>query len=163
MPANSTHSSHGAGITLSRGLGLFDITLTGVGAMIGAGIYVLTGFAAGLAGPALLIAFLLNGLVTSITAASYAELGSTLPEAGGGYLWVKRALGGLAGFLSGWISWFAHSVACGLYALAFGAYLTELLASQSWVRFPTGGLEKPFALLVALLFAYLNLDRKSVV
>ena len=50
--------------------------MIGVGAMIGAGIFVLTGIAAGVAGPGLLIAFLLNGLVTLFTAMAYAELGS---------------------------------------------------------------------------------------
>ena len=55
-------------VTLSRGLGLFDVTMIGVGAMIGAGIFGLTGIAAGKAGPiGLLVAFLLNGIVTSLT------------------------------------------------------------------------------------------------
>jgi amino acid transporter len=113
-------------VGLSRDLKLFDITMIGVGAMIGAGIFVLTGIAAGQAGPALVLAFALNGLVTTFTAFSYAELGSAFPEAGGGYLWVKEALGGLQGFLSGWMSWFAHAVAGSLYALAFGAFAVEL-------------------------------------
>jgi amino acid transporter/nucleotide-binding universal stress UspA family protein len=113
-------------VGLSRDLKLFDITMIGVGAMIGAGIFVLTGIAAGVAGPALVLAFALNGVVTSFTAMSYAELGSAFPEAGGGYLWVKQALGGLQGFLSGWMSWFAHAVAGSLYALAFGTFAVEL-------------------------------------
>lgn len=116
----------GINVGLSRDLKLFDITMIGVGAMIGAGIFVLTGIAAGQAGPALVLAFALNGVVTSFTAMSYAELGSAFPEAGGGYLWVKEALGGLQGFLSGWMSWFAHAVAGSLYALAFGAFSVEL-------------------------------------
>jgi amino acid transporter len=107
-------------ITLSRTLGLLDVTMIGVGAMIGAGIFVLTGIAAGEAGPALVLAFLLNGIVTTFTALSYAELGSCFPEAGGGYLWVKEGLGGTQGFLAGWMSWFAHAVACSLYGLGFG-------------------------------------------
>ena len=97
-------------VTLSRDLGLFTITMIGVGGMIGAGIFVLTGIAAGVAGPALILVFLLNGLVTLLTAMVYAELGSAYPEAGGGYLWVKEGLGGAQGFLAGWMSWFAHAV-----------------------------------------------------
>jgi len=100
--------------------------MIGVGAMIGAGIFVLTGIAAGEAGPALVLAFALNGVVTSFTAMSYAELGSAFPEAGGGYLWVKEAMGGLQGFLSGWMSWFAHAVAGSLYGLGFGTFALEL-------------------------------------
>ena len=126
--ANAQHPGGGSGVevTLSRDLRLFDVMMIGIGAMIGAGIFVLTGIAAGQAGPALVLAFLLNGIVTSFTAMSYAELGSAFPEAGGGYLWVKEALGGAQGFLSGWMSWFAHAVAGSLYALAFGAFMVEL-------------------------------------
>lgn len=114
-------------ITLSRDLSLLDVTMIGIGAMIGAGIFVLTGIAAGQAGPALILAFILNGLVALMTALSYAELASSFPEAGGGYLWVREALSGAAGFLTGWISWFGHSVACSVYCLGFGAYLGEIL------------------------------------
>jgi amino acid transporter/nucleotide-binding universal stress UspA family protein len=101
--------------------------MIGVGGMIGAGIFVLTGIAAGVAGPALVLAFLLNGVVTLLTAMSYAELGSAFPEAGGGYVWVKRAMGGSFGFLAGWMDWFAHTIAGTLYALAFGRFAAELL------------------------------------
>lgn len=113
-------------VTLSRDLGFFDIAMIGVGAMIGAGIFVLTGVAASQAGPALVLAFLLNGIVTTFTAMAYAELGSAFPEAGGGYLWVKEGLGGTNGFLSGWMSWFAHAVAGSLYGLGFGHFGYEL-------------------------------------
>jgi amino acid transporter/nucleotide-binding universal stress UspA family protein len=114
-------------IALSRDLSLFTITMIGVGGMIGAGIFVLTGIAAGVAGPALVLVFLLNGIVTTFTALGYAELGSAFPEAGGGYLWVKEGLGGAQGFLAGWMSWFAHAVAGSLYALAFGRFASEFL------------------------------------
>ncbi len=112
---------------LSRDMTLFDITFIGVGAMIGAGVFALTGFAAGLAGPALILAFFLNGIVALFTAVSYAELGAAFPEAGGGYLWVKEALADPNGFYAGWMSWFAHAVACALYAVTFGVFLTEFL------------------------------------
>ncbi|MEE8604616.1 MAG: amino acid permease [Candidatus Aminicenantaceae bacterium] len=112
---------------LARDMGLMHVTMIGVGAMIGAGIFVLTGLAAGISGPALLLVFAFNGFVTSLTAMSYAELGSCFPEAGGGYLWVTEALPQPNGFLSGWISWFAHAVACSLYAVAFGTFSVDLL------------------------------------
>jgi len=113
-------------VTLSRDMGLLDVTMIGVGAMIGAGIFVLTGIAAGQAGPALILAFLLNGVVALLTALAYAELAAAFPEAGGGYLWVREAIPGAAGFVTGWISWFGHSVACSVYTLGFGAYLGEM-------------------------------------
>jgi len=121
--------SHRNRATLARTLGFFDATMLGVGAMIGAGVFVLTGIAVGQAGPAALLAFALNGLVTILTAFSYAELASTIPEAGGGYAFVKRAFPGLVGFTSGWMLWFAYTVACALYAVGFGGYFVELLHS----------------------------------
>ncbi|MGB3714848.1 MAG: amino acid permease [Candidatus Promineifilaceae bacterium] len=145
-------------ITLSRSLGLLDITMIGVGAMIGAGIFVLTGIAAGKAGPALVIAFLMNGIVTTFTALSYAELGSSFPEAGGGYLWVKEGMGGTQGFMAGWMSWFAHAVACSLYGLGFGRFAVEI-----WhlAGLPTFGLTELqmtllFMILIVALFSYIN-------
>jgi amino acid transporter/nucleotide-binding universal stress UspA family protein len=115
-------------VTLARTLGLFDAVMIGVGAMIGAGVFVLTGIAAGEAGPAAIIAFALNGVVTMFTAFSYAELASAIPEAGGGYSFVKRAMPSALGFLAGWMLWFAYTVACALYAVGFGGYFVELLA-----------------------------------
>lgn len=145
-------------ITLSRSLSLFTITMIGVGGMIGAGIFVLTGIAAGVAGPALILAFLLNGLITTLTAFSYAELGSAFPEAGGGYLWVKEGLGGANGFLAGWMSWFAHAVAGSLYALGFGRFATEfwMMAGLSTFGLTVEQLTLAFMTIIILLFTYIN-------
>ena len=140
--------------------------MIGVGAMIGAGIFVLTGLAAGISGPALLLVFALNGFVTGLTAMSYAELGSCFPEAGGGYLWVKEALPQPNGFLSGWISWFAHAVACSLYAVAFGAFAVDLfhISGVNIEKIVPGFLNidphvqaaKFIAVIITLLFVYIN-------
>ena len=139
--------------------------MIGVGGMIGAGIFVLTGIAAGIAGPSLVLVFLLNGLVTLLTATSYAELGSAFPEAGGGYLWVKEGLGGAQGFLAGWMSWFAHVVAGSLYALGFGRFAAELWLM---VGLPTFGLpESQFvhlltlALMTAVILAFTALNYRG--
>jgi amino acid transporter/nucleotide-binding universal stress UspA family protein len=145
-------------IRLSREMTLMDATLIGVGAMIGAGIFVLIGIAAGVAGPAILITFILNGLVALLTAMAYAELGSCYHDAGGGYLWVKEGLPRWNGFISGWMSWFAHAVACSLYALGFGAYF-EFVFNEIGVTLPQWGFLGPQKLLAAgaaILFAYIN-------
>jgi len=145
-------------VHLSREMGLMDATLIGVGAMIGAGIFVLTGIAAGVAGPGLIITFSLNAVVALLTAFSYAELGSCFHDAGGGYLWVKEGLPKWNGFLSGWMSWFAHAVACSLYALGFGAYF-DLVLQEFNVVMPHWGFLSPQKILAAttaLLFAYVN-------
>ncbi len=124
-----TRNENQGEVTLARTLGLFEAVMIGVGAMIGAGVFVLTGIAAGEAGPAAIIAFALNGIVTTFTAFSYAELASAIPEAGGGYSFVKRAMPPALGFLAGWMLWFAYTVACALYAVGFGGYFVELLGS----------------------------------
>lgn len=145
-------------VRLSREMTLMDATMIGVGAMIGAGIFVLTGIAAGVAGPALLLAFVLNGFIALLTAMSYAELGSCYHDAGGGYLWVKEALPHWNGFLSGWMSWFAHAVACSLYALGFGAYFDHVLRELG-TSLPHWGFLEPqklLAALIALVFGYIN-------
>lgn len=145
-------------VRLSREMTLMDATMIGVGAMIGAGIFVLTGIAAGVAGPALILAFLLNGFVALLTAMSYAELGSCYHDAGGGYLWVKEALPHWNGFLSGWMSWFAHAVACSVYAIGFGAYFNHVLhglgtSLPQWGFLPS---EKLLAAAIAIIFGYIN-------
>ncbi len=145
-------------VHLSREMSLTDATLIGVGAMIGAGIFVLIGIAAGVAGPALIIAFVLNGIVALLTAMSYAELGSCYHDAGGGYLWVKEGLPRWNGFLAGWMSWFAHAVACSVYALGFGAYFGHVL-SEFGVALPSWGffsLHKMLAAGIAIVFGYIN-------
>ncbi|MEE8198252.1 MAG: amino acid permease, partial [Thermoplasmata archaeon] len=114
-------------IELSRDLRFFDITMIGIGAMIGAGIFVLTGSAARVAGPAALIAFAVNGIVTLLTAFTYAELGSAYSQAGGGYVWARESLPPPVGFISGWFSWAATLIACALYAAAFGSFLALAL------------------------------------
>ncbi len=158
-------------VSLSRDLGLFDVTMIGVGAMIGAGIFGLTGIAAGEAGPAgLLLVFLLNGIVTSLTGLTYAELGAAYPQAGGGYAWVKEGLARIFGFYAGWISWFSHSVACSLYAVLFGTFFAELmqlagiaLGHEVFIFGLTGEqiAVKVLAVLAALTFILINVRGSS--
>lgn len=117
---------------LPRVISLFSATMLGVGAMIGAGIFVLSGIAAGEAGPALILAFALNGLVAFAIGACYAELASAMPRAGGSYYWVQQAMGPRVGFFAGWISLYANAVAAALYALGFGAFSVALLLPEGW-------------------------------
>jgi APA family basic amino acid/polyamine antiporter len=117
-----THQHH-----LVRSLGLVDITMIGIAGLVGGAIFVLTGPAIGLAGSAVIIAFLINAIITLFTAMGYAELGSVMPEAGGGYLWVREGLPRPNAFISGWMAWFAHIVAGSLYSVGFGSFLFSLL------------------------------------
>lgn len=114
------------GQQLVRTLGLTDVIMVGIAGMIGGAIFVLTGPAIGLAGSAVIIAFVINGVITLFTAMVYAELGSAMPEAGGGYQWIREGLPRPNAFISGWMAWFAHIVAGSLYAVGFGAFAYSL-------------------------------------
>src|ERR671912_1495411 len=112
---------------LVRTLGLVDVVMIGIAGMIGGAIFVLVGPAIGLAGSAVIIAFIINGIITLFTAMAYAELGSAMPEAGGGYLWVREGLPRPNAFISGWMAWLAHTIAGSLYAVGFASFLNSLL------------------------------------
>ena len=146
--------------TLSRNLGVFQLTMMGAGMMIGAGVFVATGIAIGKSGPGgILLAFALNGLIAIFTAMSFAELCSAMPEAGGAYAQVKKAFGGFTGFISGWMNWFALSVAGSLYSITFSKYTLHLLETFEFfnrLNLNTGLWEKILAVVVALVFIFIN-------
>jgi amino acid transporter/nucleotide-binding universal stress UspA family protein len=148
----------GVEFELRRDLGFFDITMIGIGAMIGAGIFVLTGYAIDGAGPAAIVVFLLNGLVAILTALTYMELGSCFPQAGGSYLWVREGMPHPFGFLSGWMDWMAHTIACSLYALGFGSYLSWWFVVEgiTFGSIPPDWMAKLFAVLVAIILLSVN-------
>ena len=164
MPDTETNAQNNKGeTTFARDLGLFDATMIGVGAMIGAGIFVLTGIAAGVSGPASILAFALNGAVTLLTAFAYAELASAIPRAGGGYSYVRLAFPGAMGFISGWMLWFAYTVACSLYALGFAGYFWEVfhryLPGLTEPLFGAAGSYVPIALVTVVIgFTFLRLN-----
>jgi amino acid transporter len=117
-------------------LGLLDATMIGMGAMIGAGIFVLTGLAAEIAGPAAILVFALNGVVTAFTGLSYAELAAAIPKSGGGYAFVREVFADLPSYLMGWMLWFAYMIAGTLYALGFAPNFLELLHVYGFVPPP---------------------------
>lgn len=147
---------------LVRNLTLLDITMVGIAAMIGGAIFVLVGPGMNEAGPALMIAFLINGIITMFTALTYAELGSALPEAGGGYKWIREGLPRPNAFISGWMAWFGHMIAGSLYAVAFGSFLGHLLTVTGITDFLGGAPpDKIIAVLAIVLFTYINVKGVS--
>jgi amino acid transporter len=124
--------------------------MVGIAAMIGGSIFVLTGPAIGLAGSAVIIAFILNAIITLFTAMAYAELGSAIPEAGGGYLWIREGLPRPNAFISGWMAWLAHIIAGSLYAVSFASFLTGLLEMTHVVQDDTLGF-LPFDKIIAVI------------
>src|SRR3989344_3031236 len=145
-------------IKLARTLGLGSIILLGVGALLGGGIFTLLGPAAGLAGPGLFLSMVLGAGVAFLNLQMYIALGTTFPEAGGGYLWVKKGLGNFQGFLAGWMSWFAHSAAAGLYALSLGFYAFELvkIIGGSDLGWDLLAVEKYVGAAVVIIIGYLQ-------
>jgi basic amino acid/polyamine antiporter, APA family len=150
---------------LVRTLGLADVVMIGIAGMIGGAIFVLVGPAIGLAGSAVIIAFIINGVITLFTAMAYAELGSAMPEAGGGYLWVREGLPRPNAFISGWMAWFAHIVAGSLYAVGYGSFQFSLLQMLGIVGdqplFGFIPVDKLIAVLSIAAFAYVNVKGAS--
>jgi len=119
---------------LVRSLSLLDVVMVGIASMIGGAIFVLVGPGIGAAGPALMLAFLVNGIITLFTALTYAELSSALPSTGGGYRWIREGLPRPNAYISGWMAWFAHSIAGSLYAVAFCDVAFEYCSRSSLLR-----------------------------
>jgi APA family basic amino acid/polyamine antiporter len=161
-PGRAGTTSHNQ---LVRSLGLLDILMVGVAAMVGGSIFVLTGPAIGLAGSAVIVAFIINAIITLFTAMAYAELGSAMPEAGGGYLWVREGLPRPNAFISGWMAWLAHIIAGSLYAVSFASFLTGLLemmnVSHDLVLLNIIPLEKFIAVVSIAVFTYINIKGTS--
>jgi len=110
--------------------------MVGVGAMVGAGIFVLCGVAMEQAGPGAMLAFALNGVLALVTAFSFAELGSTFPESGGGYVFAKKVFPIGGAFAAGWVLWFAYVVACALYSLGFASFASFALSRWAGLTMP---------------------------
>ena len=150
---------------LVRSLGLLDVVMIGIAGMIGGSIFVLTGPAIGLAGSSVILAFILNAIITLFTAMGYAELGSAMPEAGGGYLWVREGLRRPNAFISGWMAWLAHIIAGSLYAVGFGSFFISLLQMTNILTmeslFGIIPLDKLTAVVVIAFFTVINIKGAS--
>jgi basic amino acid/polyamine antiporter, APA family len=145
-------------VTLRRDLGLLEVLMIGIGPNIGSTIFILIGTGTQIAGPAIILAFVLNLFVTITTAMSYAELSSAFPETGGGYLWIKEGLFPPFGFLGGWMSWVGHCIACSVYALGFGTGMVWAINTYhiDFFGFSEQMIRIIFSVLIAIVFIFLN-------
>lgn len=114
-------------VTFDRTIGLFGATTIGVGALMGAGVYVLIGMAAGIAGPSVWLSYAICGLLAFLTTLLFAELARLVPVSGGGYAYAYQSLGSVGGFVTGWFLALGSIFACGLYATGFAEYFTAIL------------------------------------
>lgn len=132
---------------LKRVLGLFDTTVAGIGIILGAGIYALIGKAAGIAGNAIWLSFVIGAIVAGLTALSYAELSSAFPKAGAEYVYTGRAFGKRVAFLVNWLLVVGTVFSVATVSLGFAGYLGYFI-------------DLPFALSAAaliILFTALNI------
>ena len=113
--------------SLKRVLGLKDAVAVGLGAIIGAGIFVVTGVAAGVSGPSFLIGLLIAGVVASFNGLSSAQLAAVYPQSGGTYEYGYRLLNPALGFSAGWMFILSKLSAAGIVAIGFGSYFHQLL------------------------------------
>ena len=112
---------------LRRNVNLFQAVMYGVGLILGAGIYVLIGDVAGIAGNALWISFIISALIATCTGLSYAELSSLFPKSAAEYVYVKNAFGNnAAAFLAGWLIMFVAIVSAAAVAIGFSGYFSSL-------------------------------------
>jgi APA family basic amino acid/polyamine antiporter len=126
---------------LKKALGALDLTFLGIGAIIGTGIFVLTGTGAVQAGPALMIAFLIAAVACALAGLAYAEFASTIPVAGSIYTYSYATLGELAAWVIGWDLMLEYGLATSAVSVGWSGYLQSLVAGF--------GLKLPVALTAA--------------
>jgi len=112
---------------LRRELGLLQALMMGIGGAICAGVFVTLGHAATLAGTALIIAMVLCGIINLFTMLSYAELGASVPSAGGEYTFAKVSLGGFLSFATGWFEWLSNMFYAAFSAVGFAYILSYIM------------------------------------
>ncbi len=123
---------------LTRQLGAFQLTLLGIGAIIGTGIFVLTAEAGQKAGPAMMLAFVIAAVVCALAALAYSELASMVPVAGSAYTYTYAVMGEAIAWTVGWALVLEYAVAAGAVAVGWSGYMNGLLTSA--------GMELPMAL-----------------
>lgn len=116
---------------LRRTLGFWGATGIGIGAIIGTGIFVLIGVASGIAGPAVILSFIIAGFIALLTGLSTAELSSFIHESGGGYIYTAKAFGEFPGFVVGWMKSFDYIVGASAVSVGFAAYFTYFAGIQA--------------------------------
>lgn len=148
--------------SLVRQLGPIQLTLLGVGAIIGTGIFVLTAEAGQKAGPGMMIAFVIAALVCALAALAYAELASMIPVAGSAYTYTYGVLGEGLAWVVGWALVLEYAIAAGAVSVGWSGYMNGLLA-RSGLALPhflrtgpfDGGTFNLFAFLIALVITVL--------
>ncbi|GAA5081604.1 amino acid permease [Lysobacter panacisoli] len=115
--------------SLKRQLGAFQLTMLGIGAIIGTGIFVLTAEAGQKAGPAMMLAFVIAAVVCALAALAYSELASMVPVAGSAYTYTYGVLGEGLAWIVGWALVLEYAIAAGAVSVGWSGYMNGLLNS----------------------------------
>lgn len=149
--------------SLTRTLGAFQLTMLGVGAIIGTGIFVLTAEAAQKAGPGMMIAFIIAGFVCAVAALCYAEMSSMVPVSGSAYTYSYAVMGEMLAWMVGWALVLEYAVAAGAVSVGWSGYFVGLLREFAGIDLPAsltlgpidGGIVNLPAFIIALLVTWL--------
>ena len=135
-PIEDLKARAGGEVRLKRVLGRVDLTMLGIGAIIGTGIFVLTGQAAAAhAGPAIVLSMVLAGVVSALAALCYAEFASAVPVAGSAYTYAYATLGELVAWIIGWDLILEYALGAATVAVGWSGYVVSALADLGY-RFP---------------------------
>jgi basic amino acid/polyamine antiporter, APA family len=121
---------------LDRTLGAFQLTMLGVGAVIGTGIFVLTAEAAQKAGPGMMLSFVIAGFVCAVTALCYAELAAMVPVSGSAYTYSYAVLGELIAWIVGWALVLEYAVAASAVSVGWSNYFVPLIQHSFDIHIP---------------------------
>ncbi|MDQ1158594.1 APA family basic amino acid/polyamine antiporter [Sphingomonas sp. SORGH_AS 950] len=148
---------------LQRSLGAFQLTMLGIGAVIGTGIFVLTSEAAQKAGPGMMLSFVLAGFVCAVAALCYSELASMVPVAGSAYTYTYAVMGELLAWMVGWALILEYAVGASAVAVGWSGYVVGQIRNllgidipMEWVNGPSsGGYINLPAVIISLLVTWL--------
>ncbi|WP_375380396.1 amino acid permease [uncultured Sphingomonas sp.] len=121
---------------LERSLGAFQLTMLGVGAVIGTGIFVLTSEAAQKAGPGMMLSFVIAGFVCAVAALCYSELASMVPVAGSAYTYTYAVMGELLAWMVGWALILEYAVGASAVAVGWSGYFVGFMKNTFGVVIP---------------------------
>ena len=131
--------------SLHRSLGALQLTLLGVGAIIGTGIFVLTSEAAQKAGPGMMISFIIAGAVCAVAALCYSELASMVPVSGSAYTYTYAAMGELLAWTVGWALVLEYAVAASAVAVGWSGYFVGQMRGWFGIELPQALIAGPYA------------------
>ena len=130
-------SGHGGGGGLARTLGPVSITMLGIGAIIGAGIFTLTGEAAyGHAGPGIIYSFIIAGILCTLAGLCYAEMAAMIPVSGSAYAYAYATMGEGVAWIIGWALTLEYALGAGVVANGWSGYVLSLISRTIGIHIP---------------------------